>query len=59
MKSPCNNICKLNKKKNICIECFRKDEEILNWQSLSILEKQRIISELPKRKKNKKIYVQN
>jgi predicted Fe-S protein YdhL (DUF1289 family) len=48
VKSPCNNICKLDDYK-ICIGCFRTIEEISNWSKYNHTEKILIFNELEKR----------
>jgi predicted Fe-S protein YdhL (DUF1289 family) len=48
IKSPCNNICKLNNK-NICIGCKRSLDEIASWSKLTDVDKLKILEEIKNR----------
>ena len=52
IKSPCKNICIINKKSGFCIGCNRSLIEISNWSYLSEDKKKQIIFELYSRKHN-------
>jgi predicted Fe-S protein YdhL (DUF1289 family) len=48
IKSPCNNICKLNNE-NICIGCKRSLDEIASWSKLTDVDKLKILEEIKNR----------
>lgn len=50
IESPCNDMCLLDADTNMCKECFRTIDEIIDWYSLSDSEKKIIISRIGKRK---------
>ncbi len=51
MKTPCVNICELDKEKNICKGCFRTVDEITKWIFFEDEERDEIIGSLEKRKR--------
>ncbi len=51
IKTPCNNICELDKEKDLCKGCFRTSEEITKWIFFEDHEREEIINSLEKRKK--------
>tara|TARA_S200000501_G_C20699498_1_gene688882 strand:- start:215 stop:406 length:192 start_codon:yes stop_codon:yes gene_type:complete len=51
-KSPCKNICRIDKKSGFCIGCNRSLIEISNWSNLSEDKKKQIIFELNSRNHN-------
>ncbi|WP_313905745.1 DUF1289 domain-containing protein [Vibrio paucivorans] len=46
---PCIGHCCLDDK-DICVGCFRTLEQILNWNSLSELQKRQVLAECQQRK---------
>ena len=46
VKSPCNNICTIQKNTRICVGCGRTIKEIVNWMSFNDNEKKIILSKL-------------
>lgn len=49
IKSPCNNVCKVNSKSKYCEGCKRTLEEIASWSMASDEEKLKILEEIKKR----------
>ena len=49
-KSPCVNVCKLDRKNNICEGCLRTSEEIKNWSNYTDDKKKKIFAILKNRK---------
>ena len=52
IKSPCNNICKMDLKKNFCIGCGRSIDQITNWSFYSQKERNKIMENIKKEFKN-------
>lgn len=52
INSPCINQCVLDKEL-ICIGCFRSADEILDWNSMSQIEKEKANKRIALRRKNK------
>ena len=52
--SPCNNICKFDYAKDICIGCGRTSREITNWIFYSDEERENILDQLMERLANYK-----
>ena len=50
-KSPCINICSIDKKTGLCLCCYRTLNEIALWAKLDDIEKNKIIFQLNNRKK--------
>ena len=46
--TPCIGICKLDKKKELCIGCLRTISDIKNWNNYSLEKKQDIMESLKK-----------
>jgi len=46
MKSPCINVCDINKKTATCRGCGRTIEEITNWSNLSEEKREEIMKRL-------------
>lgn len=57
--SPCNNICKLDIAKQICIGCSRTSEEITNWIFYSDEKRAEIMNLLTQRLENNKSFEQD
>ncbi|HEX5476652.1 MAG TPA: DsbA family protein [Burkholderiales bacterium] len=51
MKSPCNNVCSVDPHSGLCKGCQRTLEEIGGWAAMSDAERERIMAELPARRK--------
>ena len=49
--SPCTAVCVLDSASGYCRGCFRTIDEIAAWGSLGHAEKQRIMGELPARRR--------
>ena len=50
IRSPCVKVCKLDKKRKMCIACKRTIEEIMQWSVLSDNDKSKILIDLKIRK---------
>ncbi len=46
--TPCIGICKLDKKKELCIGCLRSIYDIKNWNNYSLKKKKDIMESLKK-----------
>lgn len=51
METPCVKICVIDPATKQCTGCLRTLEEIARWASLSNVERRRIMTELPARKR--------
>jgi len=49
IKSPCNNICTVDKVSALCVGCGRTLAEITAWSRYTDDERMRIMTELPQR----------
>jgi len=49
-KSPCKNICSIDKKTGLCLGCYRTLEEIALWTKLDVKKKKKIIFQIINRK---------
>lgn len=49
VKSPCNGVCHL--RGTLCMGCFRTIDEIVNWGSMSMDERMKIMEQLDTRAK--------
>ncbi|WP_339689128.1 DUF1289 domain-containing protein [uncultured Parasphingorhabdus sp.] len=49
MKSPCNDICTIDRPSGLCVGCGRSLSEIAEWGSASPSRKREIFSLLPER----------
>ena len=45
-KSPCKNICSIDKKTGLCLGCYRTLEEIALWTKLDVKKKKKIIFQI-------------
>jgi len=45
-KSPCIDVCKIDKNSGLCKGCLRTKQEIKGWKSLSKSERREIISQI-------------
>jgi len=51
VKSPCINICTIDKDSGLCIGCHRNEYEIFNWIYFSDEEKKVILSKIKEKNK--------
>ena len=51
MKSPCNNICRMDDTRGVCIGCCRTLDEIARWGGMSDTEREKVLAELPARRR--------
>ena len=51
MLSPCINVCVIDAATGLCSGCGRSRAEIAAWIGMSEAERQRIISQLPRRRR--------
>ncbi|MGZ5034417.1 MAG: DUF1289 domain-containing protein [Usitatibacter sp.] len=50
-ESPCNKICTLDARGEICIGCFRSLEEIGRWAELSNAQRAKVLAALAERRR--------
>ena len=50
MKSPCIKVCQMDPQRDLCMGCGRTLDEIARWASMDEAERERVMSELAKRK---------
>lgn len=50
IKTPCVKVCIVDGESGLCLGCFRKLAEIAGWASLSEMERDAILDELPGRR---------
>lgn len=48
-KSPCANICRFDRKVELCVGCFRTREEIRQWRKVPDHKRRQILAERPRR----------
>ncbi|WP_339109438.1 DUF1289 domain-containing protein [Thioclava sp. GXIMD4216] len=51
IKSPCRNICTFDPASQTCLDCLRSLDEIARWGTMSHMERQKILKDLPRRRK--------
>ena len=51
VKSPCINICTIDKDSGLCIGCCRNEYEVFNWIFFSDEEKKVILSKIEEKNK--------
>ena len=51
MISPCKNICEYDPEAKLCIGCYRTEQEITRWDSMTDNERKNIMMRLQKRRK--------
>lgn len=49
VKSPCRNVCKIDKNSGLCIGCYRYEFEIFNWINFSKKQKKNILLKVKER----------
>ena len=50
IKSPCKNICSIDKETGLCLSCYRTINEIALWIKLDDIKKKKIIFQTINRK---------
>ncbi|MBS1142631.1 MAG: hypothetical protein H6R14_37 [Proteobacteria bacterium] len=50
IKSPCINICQMDKENGLCIGCFRTIDEIAAWSRIDDPARARILAEVAHRR---------
>lgn len=50
VKSPCINVCKMDKLSGLCLGCFRTIPEIKAWKGLSRKEQKALLANLDSRR---------
>lgn len=48
--SPCIKVCFVDPKREICVGCFRKLEELARWSAMSAAEREALRPELDRRR---------
>ncbi len=51
MQSPCIDVCVIDQATGLCAGCNRTLAEIAEWATLANVDRQRIMSELPRRQR--------
>ncbi len=46
VKSPCNNICKIDGDSGLCVGCYRTLNEIRSWNLLSTKDKYWVLDDI-------------
>ncbi|ODT15073.1 MAG: Fe-S protein [Kaistia sp. SCN 65-12] len=49
VESPCEDICKFDRKADLCVGCFRTTEEIRQWRKLTDHKRRQILAERRRR----------
>jgi len=49
IESPCNKICVVDARSDLCIGCGRTIAEIAGWSAMTAAERARVMAELPER----------
>jgi uncharacterized protein len=49
IESPCTDVCKFDRKANICVGCFRTADEIRQWRKLTDHKRRQILADRPRR----------
>jgi uncharacterized protein len=47
LESPCTDVCKFDRKVDICAGCFRTTDEVRQWRKLTDHKRRRILAERP------------
>jgi len=50
LSSPCNGVCTLDPEDNVCIGCFRSQQEIMDWRGSSPRQRKEILNQAQERK---------
>jgi uncharacterized protein len=51
IKSPCIDVCRIDAAEDVCVGCYRTLDEIARWQQMSDAERDRVLEELPARRR--------
>lgn len=51
VESPCTDICKFDRKSDICIGCLRTTDEIRTWRKMTDHKRRQILAERKARQK--------
>ena len=51
LKSPCIKICVMDPQRGVCLGCCRTLDEIMRWSAMCDAERDRVMAELPQRRK--------
>jgi predicted Fe-S protein YdhL (DUF1289 family) len=49
IESPCVKICTLDARSRLCLGCGRSIDEIARWSAMTLVERSRVMTELPAR----------
>jgi uncharacterized protein len=49
IESPCNKICVVDARSDLCVGCGRTIAEIAGWSAMTAAERARVMAELPER----------
>lgn len=49
VKSPCTDVCELDRRTGWCLGCMRTMDEIARWSSMHDNERRRIVADRPRR----------
>jgi len=55
--SPCLDICRLDRKADLCVGCFRTTDEIRQWRKFTDHKRRQILAE--RRRREKKLAARN
>jgi len=51
IKTPCIKVCVVDGESGLCLGCYRRLNEVATWTRLTDAERDRILAELPDRRK--------
>lgn len=49
IESPCSDVCKLDRRADLCVGCFRTTDEIRQWRKLTDHRRRQIMAERRRR----------
>lgn len=49
LKLPCTDICRFDRKSDVCVGCFRTQDEIRQWRKMTDHKRHQIMAERPRR----------
>ncbi|AGG88885.1 DUF1289 domain-containing protein [Rhodanobacter denitrificans] len=49
LASPCGDVCRFNRKADVCVGCFRTTTEIRQWRKLTDYRRREILADLARR----------
>ncbi|WP_346912877.1 DUF1289 domain-containing protein [uncultured Roseibium sp.] len=50
MKSPCTKVCQIDQRTKLCLGCYRTLDEIATWGSMTSEGRERVMSDLDRRR---------